>query len=244
MISFESLMIQIENDKNELFDKIKNLEDENEGFVMEKHGLKIELSKVQAQKGDLESQMKKMKDQLNILETINEFKQDELQELNMEGRSMKSVIEQLKHTQKTLNDMRDQEVVLKNEIEELRNENIQTKSDFEKEQQFTVILKKELSDLRAKYNEMIEGRKNDLGISNLMASKMYTNNYKMRDSTNRQSLMKDNISFYGGEPKDTTKSPTFGDADQLGLNRMSLPGDRNSTFRASQRDSIMMSTLI
>ena len=44
MIQFEDLMGQIEADKNELFEKIQGLEEENELLVNEKHNMKIEVA--------------------------------------------------------------------------------------------------------------------------------------------------------------------------------------------------------
>lgn len=241
-------MGQIENDKNELFDKIHFLEDENEGLVNEKHSAKIELAQLQAQRSDLEAQLRKTKEQLAILESINEFKQDELQDLSAEGKTAKALSDQLKQTQKLLGEMRTEEVVLKRDLRGLTDENLELKADLEKEQQLVLLLRRELNDVRNKYSESLDYRKQDLGLSNIMASKMFAQ-YKMRESSNpnRASAVASQqpMSFYGEPPQ---KQAHFGAHPPDALKASAFePGrdkDRElqqSQFRASTRESIMLS---
>ena len=245
---FEDLMNQIEGDKNELFDKIRFLEDENEGLVNEKHSLKIELTQLQAQRSDLDVQLRKTKEQLAILESINEFKQDELQDLSAEGKTLKALTEQLKQTQKLLSEMRTEQVDTQRELKTFRDENIELKSDLEKEQQLVQLLRKELNDVRNKYSESLDYRKQDLGFSNIMASKMFAQ-YKMRESTNPNRvsavISQQPMSFYGepvagrpgalANPHDPLKASAFDQAPHKDIHQ--------SQFRASTRESIMLSSL-
>jgi chromosome segregation ATPase len=248
MTMFEDLMNQIESDKNELFAKIRFLEDENEGLLNEKHSLKIELTQLQVQRSDLDVQLRKTKEQLAILESINDFKQDELQDLSAEGKSLKAVTDQLKLTQKVLSEMRTEEVVLKRDLQTFKDENIELKSDLEKEQQLVQLLRKELNDVRNKYSESLDYRKQELGFSNIMASKMFAQ-YKMRESTNpnRVSAVVSHqpMSFYGepgaGRPggfganlQDPLKVSTFDQARDKDIHQ--------SQFRATTRESTMLSS--
>jgi chromosome segregation ATPase len=250
MTMFEDLMNQIETDKNELFDKIRFLEDENEALLTEKHSLKIELTQLQVQKSDLDVQLRKTKEQLAILESINDFKQEEVQDLSVEGKSIKALTDQLKQTQKLLGEMRTEDVVTKRDLQALRDENIELKSDLEKEQQLVLLLRKELNDVRNKYSESLDYRKQDLGLSNIMASKMFAQ-YKMRESTNppRVSavISQQPMSFYGepgpGRPgafganlQDPLKASAFDQARDKDINQ--------SQFRGSTRESIMLSRIM
>ena len=246
---FEDLMNQIESDKNELFEKIRFLEDENEALLTEKHSLKIEHAQLQVQKSDLDVQLRKTKEQLAILESINDFKQEEVQDLSAEGKTVRALTEQLKQSQKLLSEMRTEEVVTKRDLQSLRDENIELKSDLEKEQQLVQLLRKELNDVRSKYSESLDYRKQDLGLSNIMASKMFAQ-YKMRESSHpaRVSavISQQPMSFYGepvpgrpgafgANPHDPLKASTFDQARDKDIH--------TSQFRGSTRESIMLSTL-
>lgn len=240
MVQFEELMGQIEGDKEELFEKINLLEEENEQHIKEKHSLKVELIQTKSAKTDLEAQLKKATDHINLLESLNTYKDDELKEIGDVSKDAQTAKAQYNQSQKTVADLRreiDELLALKHE---LREENIQLSQDLQKEKEYSEVVKKELKDIRAKYDGQLQTRKTDLGISNLAASRMYTY-YNMRESiNNRLSNMNMPVSFAG-----TDNRMSKGGARAGGEIRQSVNPGRESAAggigRASLRSSIMMS---
>lgn len=100
MAQFEELLNQIEIDKNELFDKISNLEEENEQHLKEKHALKVELIQTKTALTDCQAQLQKEKDHINMLESLNTYKDEEIKEFGDASKESESVRVQLLKSQK------------------------------------------------------------------------------------------------------------------------------------------------
>lgn len=181
MSQCEDLVVQIENDKSELFEKVQSLEEENETLIKEKLDLKVELSHTQTVKADAEQQVKKLRDQIKVLESISNYQEEELQGEKLNAKQVEELKQRLIESQKQLEDLRGQQDEEREKYLRLERICTQLRSDLQRETDFGVSMKKELSDLRTKYLEGIEGRKQDLGLSALAASKLYTA-YKIRET--------------------------------------------------------------
>ena len=181
MSQCEDLVVQIENDKSELFEKVQSLEEENETLIKEKLDLKVELSHTQTVKADAELQVKKLRDQIKVLESISNYQEEELQGEKLNAKQVEELKQRLIESQKQLEELRNQQDEEKEKYQRLERICAQLRSDLQRETDFGVSMKKELSDLRTKYLEGIEGRKQDIGLSALAASKLYTA-YKIRET--------------------------------------------------------------
>ena len=235
MIQFEDLMGQIDADKNELFEKIQGLEEENELLVNEKHNMKIEVAQVNHQKIDLESQLKACREQMKVLDSLNNYKEEALQEQKDSDKEMTKLINHVNSLKTAMKEMQEQDQVKQNKYQKSELAIIQLKSELQKEKDFVQDLKKEIAELRQKYMDSLEHKKTDLGMSNLMASKMF-NIYKMRESTRLSYNMP--ISFQGEPLKQDPSAILAGKGAQ---NIKDADGVTNQ--RPSLRDSTMMSRL-
>lgn len=231
MAQFEELMGQIENDKNELFDKISGLEEENETLVNEKHSLKIELAQANHQKTDFETHLKASREQLKVLESLNTYKEEALTSEKEAGKEIIDARNQIIGLQKTVKELRDEEELKHNKYQKSELAIIQLKSEVQKEKDFIDVLRTEIAELRQKYTDSVDHKKQELGISNLMASKMF-NIYKVRESTRQSNNMP--ISFYGDKPSTDPSAILAGGGKVLG------DQDQNR-LRPSTRDSTVMS---
>lgn len=242
MVQFEELMTQIESDKNELFEKLNILEEENEQHLKEKHTLKVKLIQAQTAQADLEAQLKKATDHINVLESLNTYKDDELKEIGDVTKDAQSTKAKFDQSQKTLAELREEIDSLQSTKQKLREDNIQLSQDLKKEKDYSEVVKKELKDIKSKYDGQLQSRKTDLGISNLAASRMYTY-YNMRESiNNRLSNMNMPMSFAATDSNRMSKGPgiTTGEIRQSVVpTRESLAG--GGAGRASLRNSVMMS---
>lgn len=250
MIQFEELLGQIESDKNEMFDKISYLENENEGLVNEKHALKVELAQLKASKADLDGQHKAVLEQLNILESLNNYKQDELNEKKEASKIIEDLKKQIDQLQGLITSMREKDENTTKKCQSLEQLNIQLLADLKKESDYVNDLKREIKEMRAKYLEGIEEKKLALNISNLMASKMYNYYGKNRESVvqggginNASAIQK---SAFMIETKDmkplnpnAVPDKPFGGANRQFAESI-RPNARNSA-RPSLRESTMMS---
>lgn len=242
MVQFEELMTQIESDKNDLFEKLNILEEENEQHLKEKHALKVELIQAQTAQADLDAQLKKATEHINVLESLNTYKDDELKEIGDVKKDAQTTKAQFDQSKKTLVELRQEIDSLQSSKQKLREDNIQLTQDLKKEKDYSEVIKKELKDIKSKYEGQLQSRKTDLGISNLAASRMYTY-YNMRESiNNRLSNMNMPVSFAATDSNRVSKGPgiTTGEIRQSVVpNRESSAG--GGVGRASLRNSVMMS---
>lgn len=242
MAQFEELMGQIETDKNELFEKISNLEEENEQHLKEKHGLKVELIQVKTALADNESQLKRAREHINLLESLNTFKEEELKEFGDLTKDSENVKVQFNRSQKSLSELRQElEEVTKVRMQ-LEQQNIQLAQDLAKERQFSASVKQELKDIKAKYQDSVEQKKNELGLSNLAASRMFSY-YKIRDSINNRLSNMNNmnvpVSFAGEESSETVQIKAFAEVRQSVAG-----GEAGAPNRMSLRNSVLQSRFI
>lgn len=243
MVQFEELMGQIESDKNDLFEKISILEEENEQHLTEKHNLKVELIQAQTARTDVEAKLKKATDHINVLESLNTYKDDELKEKGDVTKDAETAKLQFTQSQKSLAELREEVASLQAAKQKLKDDNIQIAQNLQKEKDYSEVVKKELKEIKSKYNDQMQSRKTELGISNIAASRMYTY-YNMRESiNNRLSNMNVPVSFAGTQ--NTLSKVVAGGAG--GEIRQSVVPGRESAAggfnRASLRNSIMMSKL-
>lgn len=239
MVQFEELMSLIETDKNELFEKISNLEEENEQHVKEKHTLRVELIQAQTARDDFEEQLKKAKSHISVLESLNTFKDDELREKDEASNDAANSKAKYSQSQKTLADLRAELDELEKKKRQLEMDNIQLKGDIEKEREYSGVIKQELKDIKAKYADRLENRKTELGISNLAASRMY-DYYKIRETINNRlsNMNLPPVSFAAEE-----QSPLMNKMKIYAEIRQSLAGGGEGATgpnRASLRNSVMM----
>lgn len=181
MSQCEELVVQIEHDKSELFDKVQSLEEENETLIKEKLELKVELSHSQTVKADAELQIKKLRDQIKVLESISNYQEEELQGEKLNAKQVEELKQRLVESQKQLEELRVEQDEEKQKYLRLEKVCAQLRSDLQREADFGNSMKKEITELRTKYLEGIEGRKQELGLSALAASKLYTA-YKIRET--------------------------------------------------------------
>lgn len=200
MMQFEGLMEQIEKDKNEVFEKLKSLEEENEQLISEKHELKIEVTQLKTSNSDYLNQISKMRDELKAFESLDTYKDLELKEKNEASQEIDKLRDQLNKTKQNLTALREEGQVQNERYQKLEKASIQLKADLQKESEFVESLKRELKEVRAKYVEGIEGKKAELNASAIAASKLFTY-YKMRESVARPEAVPVAagmpISFYG-----------------------------------------------
>lgn len=239
MAQFEELMNQIESDKNELFEKISNLEEENEQHLKEKHSLKVELIQSKTLQQDTEVQLKRAREHINMLESLNTYKDDELKEIGDLSKESENVKAQFSRSQKSLTELRQELEEMLKKRQQLEQHNIQLTEDLAKERDYSSTVKQELKDLKAKYLDSVEQKKVELGLSNLAASKMFTY-YKMRESiNNRLSNLNMPMSFAGEENLESNPMKAFADV------RQSLAGRESTAInRMSLRNSVMQSRLV
>lgn len=228
MAQMEELLNEIEKDKDELFQRITSIEEENEQLANEKHQLKQELNQTLALKKDQEQQLKSCKGQIKILESLNNYKDDELKDTAGEKRLKSGLEEELNGLRELLAKMREEEEIKNEERLKLTFANVELKTDLDKEREYIANLKREINDFRLKHAENFDLQKTNLNMSNLIASKMF-NHYRMRE-TLRQSTGGMPTSFVGEAPLKQY---------QPGLQESNLV---NST-RPSLRESCMISTL-
>lgn len=235
MAQFEDLLSQIEADKNELFEKISSLEEENEQHLKEKHALKVELIQTKTALADSQSQLKKARDHIGMLESLNTFKDEEIKEFGDASKESENVKVQLGRSQKSLAELRQEleEVGKKKEL--LERQNIQLAEDLAKERDLAAKVKQELRELKARYQDNLDQKKKDLELSNIAASKMFTY-YKMRESiNNRLSNLNMPVSFAGDDGRERLQTNLT--ANDL---RQTLAGRESTAFnRASLRNSVV-----
>jgi chromosome segregation ATPase len=181
MSQCEELVVQIESDKGELFEKVQSLEEENETLIKEKLELKVELQHTQTVKAEFENQIKKLRDQIKVLESISSYQEEEIQGEKLNAKQIEELKHRLVEAQKQLEEYRSSQEVEREKYMRLERVCTQLRSDLQSETDYGNSIKKELSDLRTKYLEGIETRKQDLGLSALAASKLYTA-YKLRET--------------------------------------------------------------
>lgn len=239
MAQFEELLSQIEVDKNELFEKIANLEEENEQHLKEKHSVKVELIQTKTALTESQSQLKKAREHIDMLESLNTYKDEEIKEIGDVSKESQNVKLQYSQSQKTVSQLRkelEEALQVKSLIEK---QNIQLAEDLAKERDLSSKIKQENKDLKARYQDNLDQKKKDLELSNIAASKMF-NYYKIRETiNNRLSNLNMPMSFAGGDPdrKDTNFSlndlrQTMAGRESTAIGRMSL---RTSVFQV--RDS-------
>ena len=231
-------MGQIEVDKNELFEKITVLEEENEQHLKEKHSLKVELMQTKTVLSDTETQLKRAREHIGLLDSLNNFKEEELKEIGDLSKESENMKAQFSKSQKTLAELRYELEEVEKKKQLIQQQNIQLSEDLSKERLYSGVVKQELKDLKTKYLDNVEQKKAELGLSNIAASKMFTY-YKMRESiNNRLSALNMPVSFAGEE-----NSETGTHMKGIGENRVSH-AERASTApnRMSLRNSIMQSS--
>ena len=228
MAQFEDLMSQIETDKNDLFDKISNLEEENEQHLKDKHSLKVELIQIRTALADNENQLKKAREHIDLLDSLNTIREEELKEFGDLSKDSENAKVQFGRLQKTLADLRlefDEVLKQKNHLEK---HNIQLAEDLGKEREYSKAIKQELKDAQGRYRDSIGQKKNELGLSNIAASRMF-NYYKMRESiNNRLSNVNMPVSFAGEENIDETQTKVIGGGKPAGAMRESTANNRMS----------------
>jgi DNA repair exonuclease SbcCD ATPase subunit len=228
MTQLEELLNEIEKDKDELFQRIGNLEEENERLLNEKHELKQELNQTLALKKDQEQQMKSYKGQIKILESLNNYKDDELKDTAGEKRLKTGLEEEVSELRGLLTKMREEEEINNEEKMKLTLANVELKTDLEREKEYIANLKREINEFRLKHAENFDLQKTNLNMSNLIASKMF-NHYRMRETMRQSTGGGMPTSFVGEAPVKQY---------QAGLQESNLV---NST-RPSLRESCMIST--
>lgn len=187
MSQCEELVVQIEHDKSELFDKVQSLEEENETLIKEKLELKVELSHAQTVKADADQQIKKLRDQVKVLESISNYQEEELQGEKLNAKQVEELKQRLVESQKQLEELRGEQDQEKEKYLRLEKVCAQLRADLQREADFGNSMKREITELRTKYLEGIEGRKQELGLSALAASKLYTA-YKIRETVGGRPL--------------------------------------------------------
>lgn len=239
MAQFEELLNQIEIDKNELFDKISNLEEENEQHLKEKHALKVELIQTKTALTDCQAQLQKEKDHINMLESLNTYKDEEIKEFGDASKESESVRVQLLKSQKTVTELRKELEEIATLRTKFEQQNIQLSEDLAKERDLSAKVKQELKDLKARHQEGYDQKKKDLELSNIAASKMFTY-YKMRESiNNRLSNLNMPMSFAADEK--TKADSNFGMNDL----RQTLAGRESTAMnRMSLRNSVVQGRMV
>lgn len=183
MARFEEIMSQIEEDKSSLDKKLTSLEDQNLELTRRTQNLTSELNQQKNQNAQQEKTIAALREQIKVNESINDYKDKEAQE-GMEANQRVELLEaEIKELKKSLQEEKTRIEEKEGEAEGAQIETNQVKEELKKEREFVAGLRKEIHELRQKYADSMETRKQDLNVSNLMTSKMF-NYYKNRESVN------------------------------------------------------------